>query len=218
MSIVRRMVTGVLLFGGLSGAVAAQRPMKGMQPPPPGGGPGGPGQRAGRGAGRAPRLRAQLMRGITLTEAQKVQMRVAQETFRSQAQSLNTQRRVDMLSVQQARLKGDTAAIHAARAKVLTDGDRVVALRAQLTDGFRSNLTPEQQKQFDANKSRVRSQTLRAVRTRQRNMRQGMMRGGGPGGEMMPQRAPGRGRGMMPPPAMDRRLPPRGGDQPPPPV
>lgn len=217
MSNVRTMITGVLLIGGLTAGVSAQRPMRGMQPPPPGDGTMDPGQRGGRGAGMGPGLRARLMRGIALTDTQKVMLRAAQEAYRTQAQSENTQRQIDMLSVQQARLRGDTTAIHAARAKVLTDGDRAVALRAHLLDGVRANLTPEQQKQFDANKSRVRAQALRAARLRQRNMRQGMARGGGAGADMMPQRGQGRG-GMMPPEAMDRQMPQRRGGPPPPPV
>ena len=214
MTNVRTMVTGVLLIGGLSAAAAAQRPMRGMQPPPQGGGMAGPGQRGGRGAGTPQRLRAQLMRGITLSDAQRTKIQSAQETFRSQVQAANTQRQVDMLSVRQARLKGDTAAMHAARAKVFTDGDRAVALRAQLMDGIRGTLTPEQQKQFDANKSRVQAQALRAARMRQRNMRQGVGPGMGPGGNMMPQRGRGGRGGMMSPPAMDRQQPPRHGAPP----
>ncbi len=142
----RAMMTGALLLAGSAGMAMAQQP----------GAPGRMGGPGMRGPGQGGPLRA-LFRGITLTDAQKTQLKSTQDKYSTQVQALQQATRTDRDAMRMALDKGDTAAFHAARAKVLTDGDRVTAMRAKLRDEARGMLTADQQKQFDQNVQRMKN-------------------------------------------------------------
>lgn len=133
-----------------AGAQAGQRGMKGQR-----GMPGRPG-RAARGGHGA------LLRGITLTDAQKAQLRTMREEQRAAMQakrpamqaSRDSARKV-MEGARAARQRGDTAALRAIRTQRLARRDQRFAQMAQAREqhiaAIRAILTPEQRVQFDRN-------------------------------------------------------------------
>jgi Spy/CpxP family protein refolding chaperone len=157
-------------------AMASVGTLKAQNPDRPEGGrrgQGGPG-RGGMMMGGA------LLRGITLTDAQKTQLAKieADERAQMQAQRGQQQGRPDFEAIREAREKGDTATMNRLmreqRAKMDARRDAQVA-------AIRGILTADQQKQLDANVA---------------EMKQREAQGGARGG--MGARG-GRGRGMRPP-------------------
>ena len=92
-----------------------------------------------------------LLRGISLTDAQKAKLKAEREKSAPQASALREQFGTIMRDERAARERGDSAGVKAAR-------DRAQALRTQMEPqrqqqiaSLRAILTPEQQKQLDAN-------------------------------------------------------------------
>lgn len=115
---------------------APQRPQHGQWD-----GRGGPGGRRG-GPGAA------LLHGITLSDAQKAQLKQYREAQRTKFQGEREQHAADFQKMRDARQRGDTATANAMmrqfRARMEQQHDAQVA-------AIRGILTPDQQKQFDAN-------------------------------------------------------------------
>ena len=88
-----------------------------------------------------------LLKGITLTDAQKTQLKSLREKAGHDSTDRAAQR-ATMAKIREARQRGDTVAAKAlmqdARAKMQREQDQRVAQ-------IRALLTPDQQKQFDAN-------------------------------------------------------------------
>jgi protein CpxP len=131
-------------FAALTSAtvVAAQQPDR----------PGMPGRGPGRGGGRGGPMMMDrmLLRGITLTDAQKTQLEALHEADRQrmEADRANGAGRQDMEAIRAARQKGDTAA-----AKQLMDAQRAKmdARRDEQIAALRGLLSADQTAAFDAN-------------------------------------------------------------------
>lgn len=146
MTFLRTAVLGLALTVGTTAVAQAQTttpaPQAGQQHGRGMRGPGGPGMggRADRGA----------LHGITLSDAQKAQLKTVHEKYRAQHEAERARLKPVMDEVRAARQRGDTAAAHAAMAKA-GDARQGQALREQEMHDVRAVLTADQQKQFDAN-------------------------------------------------------------------
>ena len=92
-----------------------------------------------------------LFRGITLSEAEKAKLKDIHGKYATQAKSLREQMKPAMQEARAARQKGDTAAAKAVFARNKGSFDKLAELRKSEQAELRSALTPEHQKQFDAN-------------------------------------------------------------------
>jgi Spy/CpxP family protein refolding chaperone len=121
-----------LSFGalGVASAQATQQPQRTEH--------GERGWRGGPGKG--------LMKGISLTDAQKAKLKDLRKSEQSSAS--NEQFRKGMADARAARQRGDTAA---ARSQMQALRPQMEQARERQAAEMRSILTPEQQKQFDAN-------------------------------------------------------------------
>ena len=191
MRTLKAMIAGAALVCGVAGPAAAQR--GGRMGRMDSAGRAGAGQNAGALVSR------QLLRGITLTDAQKTALQKAQDDGRTQMQALTTTAQANREAARTARENGDTIALNRLRAQTRGDANRRIALRAQQVQRVRGLLTPDQQKQFDENRTRLRNRVGRAMgamRQRRMAMRRGaMMRAMAPRAGMRMQMRGGRGFG-----------------------
>lgn len=165
----KNIMAGLALALTLGGAGLAAAQSTGQQPQRP---RGEQDDRGGRGWGRGgPRGGPEgfLLRGITLTDAQKQKLQQLRESDRATMEQSRTQMRSRMDEARAARQSGDTV-----KAKSLFAAMRkqMEAQRDQHAAQVRSILTAEQQKQFDAN----------LAEAKKRQAERGEGRGFGPGG------------------------------------
>jgi len=90
-------------------------------------------------------------RGVTLTDAQKTQMKAIHQKYAAQSKPLMESMRPAMTDARAARQRGDTAAARAAFARTADTRAKFDALRQQERNEVRGILTADQQKAFDAN-------------------------------------------------------------------
>jgi Spy/CpxP family protein refolding chaperone len=90
-------------------------------------------------------------RGVTLTDAQKTQMKAIHQKYAPQFKPLTESMRPAMTEARSARQRGDSAAARAAFARTADTRAKVEALRQQERNEVRGILTAEQQRAFDAN-------------------------------------------------------------------
>ena len=114
-------------------------------------GPGGPGERRGPDFDRGGRRgggEGFLLRGITLTEAQKAQLRTLREQDRARMESRRDEFQKEREQMRTLREKGDTVAIRRAmeQRRALMDQERT-----RRTTAIRNLLTAEQRVAFDRN-------------------------------------------------------------------
>ena len=143
-------------------------------------------ERDGRGM-RGMRPGRALMRGITLTDAQKQQVRAIDQKYQSQTQSLRESLRPAMQEARAARQRGDTTAARRAWDRTADQRRQLTALQERRIAEVRGVLTAEQQRQFDANRAEMKSR----MEERQREGRDGAHRSGRRGGRGA--RGPARG-------------------------
>jgi Spy/CpxP family protein refolding chaperone len=95
--------------------------------------------------------RGGLLRGITLSDAEKARVKQVHQKYSTEAKALRESLRPAMQEARAARQKGDTAGVKAAWNK--TEGDRVKlrALMDRERAEIRTALTAENQRLFDAN-------------------------------------------------------------------
>lgn len=118
-------------------------------------GAGAPAQRQHRAEGRGPMgrggpgmMQGMLLKGITLTDAQKAKLDTMREAQRTAMQAQRGQGRPGMEAIREAREKGDTVTAN----RLMTEQRKTMeAHRAAQFAAIRSILTADQQKQFDAN-------------------------------------------------------------------
>ncbi|HKG95475.1 MAG TPA: Spy/CpxP family protein refolding chaperone [Gemmatimonadaceae bacterium] len=110
------------------------------------------GQRGGRRGGPG----GALLKGITLTDAQKAQLKAQREKSEPQAKALREQFGTIMRDERAARERGDSAGVKAARERAQTLRTQMEPLRQQQIASLRAVLTPEQQKQLDANLAQIK--------------------------------------------------------------
>lgn len=102
----------------------------------------GPGGRGGM------MMEQMLFKGITLTDAQKAKLDTLHQQFRTTMQAQRGQGRPDFSAIREARQKGDTATAN----KLMAEQRQKMEAQQQAHFAtIRTILTPEQQKQFDAN-------------------------------------------------------------------
>ncbi len=144
------------------------------------GGMAGPGMGRGGPGAMGAMMRRQLFRGITLTDTQRTQLHKLHEARQAQMQAMMTSARADRQALRTAYQNGDTVALKAARQTLDGWRNRQIALRGQMQREVRGILTPDQQKVFDANRTRLAQRVERGVRMMRRERlwgrRQAMMR------------------------------------------
>lgn len=140
---------GLGLALSLAGAAAAQQPSDSA-----GKHRGGRSERF-EGHRRGPEGRAygRLFRDITLTDAQKTQLKQLREAQRAEMRASRDSMRRQLEQARDARRKGDTAA---ARAIVQQHRAAMEQARDRQFAAIRNILTPEQQAQFDKNVAEVK--------------------------------------------------------------
>ena len=108
--------------------------------------------------GRRKQFDRTLLRGVTLSDAEKANLQAVQAKYATQMQSLRTQVRTQAKSARDARQRGDTAAFRSIRSNVASQ--RRTLLQAERND-IRGALTPANQAKFDANLKRVESRAAK---------------------------------------------------------
>jgi Spy/CpxP family protein refolding chaperone len=118
-------------------------------------GTGAPAQHQHRAEGRGPMgrggpgmMQGMLLKGITLTDAQKAKLDTLRAAQRTAMQAQRGQGRPDFEAIRDAREKGDTATVNRLMAE---QRKTMEAHRDAQFAAIRTILTAEQQKQFDAN-------------------------------------------------------------------
>lgn len=106
-----------------------------------------------------------LFRGITMTDAQRSQLKAIHEKYRPQAQSIRDSMRPAFQEARAARQRGDTAAAREAWSRTSDARAKLRALHEQALADVRSILTPEQRQQFDQNRAALQSK-MRQFRPR----------------------------------------------------
>ena len=112
-----------------------------------------------------------LFRGIKLSDAEKAKLKEIHGKYATQAKSLREQMKPAMQEARADRQKGDTAAARAVWARNKGSVDKLVELRKSEQAEIRSALTPENQKLFDANVSRLKERH-EAVKDRREDRRE----------------------------------------------
>ena len=100
---------------------------------------------------RGGRGRAGLLRGITLSDAEKTQMKAIRRKYGAEGKSLRESLRPAMQDLRAARQKHDSAAVKAAWERTAGDRQKLQALMQRERTEVRAALTPEHQTVFDAN-------------------------------------------------------------------
>jgi hypothetical protein len=99
-----------------------------------------------------------LLRGVTLSDAEKTNLQAVRAKYAAQRQTLRTQLRTQAQNAKAARQRGDTAALRSIRASLQTE--RQTLGQAERND-VRNALTPANQAKFDANLKRVEARAAR---------------------------------------------------------
>jgi Spy/CpxP family protein refolding chaperone len=142
---IRSALTALLVVGGAV-ALGAQQPATPATPAPHahakrGMRPGGP----GRGADRA------LLRGITLSDAEKANLKAVHAKYETQFKSIRDQYKPQNQQIRAARQRGDTAAVRSLLAQSSGERDQMRTLMQSERADLRSALTTDNQAKFDAN-------------------------------------------------------------------
>jgi hypothetical protein len=99
-----------------------------------------------------------LLRGVTLSDAEKTNLQAVRAKYAAQRQTLRTQLRTQAQNAKAARQRGDTAALRSIRASLQTE--RQTLGQAERND-VRNALAPANQAKFDANLKRVEARAAR---------------------------------------------------------
>jgi len=99
-----------------------------------------------------------LLRGVTLSDAEKTNLQAVRAKYAAQRQTLHAQLRTQAQNAKAARQRGDTAALRSIRASLQTE--RQTLGQAERND-VRNALTPANQAKFDANLKRVEARAAR---------------------------------------------------------
>jgi periplasmic protein CpxP/Spy len=172
----KSILIGLALAGSLAGVAAAQQPGAYAPKRERGGDHRGSG---GRGEGRVG-AGGFLFRDITLTDAQKAQLKTLREAEHDKMQANKEQRRKEFDELRAAREKGDTAAV-----KAIMQRNRQAMEQARTAQfaAIRNILTADQRVQFDKNVAELKQREAeRGERFGQRGKGEGRGKGGRPGG------------------------------------
>ena len=95
--------------------------------------------------------RGQLLRGITLSDAEKTRVKAIRTKYQAETKTLRESLRPAMQEMRAARQKRDSVAVKAAWDRTTDDRQKLQALMQRERADVRAALTPEHQKTFDAN-------------------------------------------------------------------
>ena len=107
------------------------------------------GQRMHQGFG--PGMRGQLFKGITLSDAEKANVKSVHAKYAPQMKALREQFKPQMDAARQARQRGDTAALKAMWQNSAAQREQTKKLLDAERSDLRAALTPANQVKFDAN-------------------------------------------------------------------
>lgn len=158
------LIAGILAVG--SAAIAGAQS---MQPAPQ-----ARAQHAGRAHGRhgfAKQVQHQLFKGITLSDAEKTNLKAVRERYAAQNKALREQLKPQLQAARAARQKGDTAALKDLWAKNAAAREQTKALLQSERTDLRAALTPENQAKFDANLQRVEQRAAARVAKAKNNLK-----------------------------------------------
>ena len=96
-------------------------------------------------------LRGQLMKGITLSDAEKANLKAVQAKYASQNKAMRQQSKPDLQAMRDARQRGDTAALKALWQKGAAAREQNKQVMQAERNEMRAALTPANQTKFDAN-------------------------------------------------------------------
>jgi Spy/CpxP family protein refolding chaperone len=99
-----------------------------------------------------------LLRGVTLSDAERTNLQAVRAKYAAQRQTLHTQLRTQAQNAKAARQRGDTSALRSIRANLQTE--RQTLSQPERND-IRNALTPANQAKFDANLKRVEARAAR---------------------------------------------------------
>jgi hypothetical protein len=143
------LAAAALVFGGAVVAAAQQ--------PTPAPTQGAHQQRAGRAARnhrgqfRPAAIRHQLFKGITLTDAEKANVKNVRAKYAPQMKAVREQWKPRIQAAREARQRGDTAAFKSMRQKSGAEREQIKTLLESEKNDLRAALTPANQVKFDAN-------------------------------------------------------------------
>ena len=101
--------------------------------------------------GFGPGMRGQLFKGITLSDAEKSNLKNVQAKYAPQMKALREQFKPQMQAARQARQRGDTAALKTLWQNTAAQREQTKKLLDTERNDLRAALTPENQVKFDAN-------------------------------------------------------------------
>ncbi len=130
--------------------------------------------RAARAQGKAVAQRGdrdRLLRGVTLSDAEKANVTEIQARYRTEAQALHESIQPAMAEARAARQQGDTAAVRAVLERTRDDREKARELLTRQLADVRGALTSENQRVLDANLRQAKDQVSR--RTKQRRSMDG---------------------------------------------
>jgi cytochrome c556 len=99
-------------------------------------------------------LRGQLFKGITLSDAEKANIKNVQAKYAPQMKALREQFKPQLQAARDARQHGDTAALKGMWQKSAAEREQAKKLLEAERNDLRAALTPENQVKFDANVQR----------------------------------------------------------------
>jgi hypothetical protein len=114
--------------------------------------------------GRRAGGRPGLLRGMKLSEVEKARMKEIHGNYREEAKALRESLRPAMQEARAARQKGDTVTARAVRERTKGDREKLRGLTERHMTDVRAALSPEHQKQFDANVQRVRQRRAEGMK------------------------------------------------------
>jgi protein CpxP len=135
---IRYALTGALLLFGSATLASAQQPTRPQ----------------GKGVRHAPgpqQLGGQLLKGITLSDAEKSNVKAVQSKYAAQTKALREQFKPQMQAARDARQRGDTAALKELWQKSAGQREQTKQLMLAERADLRAALTPANQTTFDAN-------------------------------------------------------------------
>ncbi len=150
MSNIRSTLVGALLVIGAATVASAQHA-----------GQAGKGQRGFRNPDAA------LLKGITLSDAEKSNIKNVHVKYAQQTKALHEQFKPQLAAARDARQRGDTAAMRASRATIATERKQEMALRRSEQNDLRSSLSADNQARFDTNAAAVKQRFAKRGATRE---------------------------------------------------
>jgi len=123
------------------------------------------GQHAGRGAHQGPggRGAAGLFRGITLSDAEKANIKTVHTKYAAQTKALHEQYKPQHQALRDARKSGDTATVRALLQKATDEREQTKHLLDAQRADLRAALSPANQALFDANVAKVKAKVDKRV-------------------------------------------------------